>query len=95
VLVRAARHAETLVLDVEDDGPGAARSESRGLGIGLRATRERLALLYGTSAAVAAAPRPEGGYRVSVRLPLRRAAREAVAPPAHSGIEVGDARSHR
>lgn len=93
VTVRAARDGPELSLEVEDDGPGSAPTESRGLGIGLRSTRERLALLYGSSASVAAAPRPEGGYRVSVRLPFRAAPEPAVATPARASIGIADARA--
>jgi len=98
VTLRAAREGPVLALAVEDDGPGSAPSEGRGLGIGLRSTRERLALLYGSSATVAAAPRPEGGYRVSVRLPFRAAPPAAPAAPApvpHPSSGIADARAGR
>jgi LytS/YehU family sensor histidine kinase len=84
VTVRAAHDGPTLTLDVEDDGTGRAGGDGRGLGLGLRSTRERLALMHGSAASLDAAPRPEGGYRVSLRLPLRRAS-----------MEVPDARPHR
>jgi LytS/YehU family sensor histidine kinase len=70
VKVTARRRAEALVLTVEDDGdrPAAARSAGEG-GVGLRNTRERLALLYGSRAALDARW-ADRGFRVAVTLPL-------------------------
>jgi two-component system LytT family sensor kinase len=96
VEVRAAESSGTLVLRVEDDGPASSSDAPRGLGVGLRTARERLTLLYGDAAALDAAPRPDGGYRVSLRLPLRRAARAQSAMPDLSSLgELAHARSHR
>ncbi|KAE8763710.1 sensor histidine kinase [Georgenia thermotolerans] len=55
-----------LTLQVDDDGRGAA-APSDGKGQGLVGMRERAALFGGT---VQAGPRPGGGYRVRVQLPL-------------------------
>lgn len=61
-----AYRADTLLLRVDDDDPatGAALPSS---GKGLVGMRERAAALGGT---VEAGPGPDGGFRVSVRLPL-------------------------
>ena len=65
VLVRV-RAGDDVAILVEDDGTGAG--EDGGSGNGIRGMRERTGALGGT---VDAGPRPEGGWRVEVRLPLR------------------------
>jgi signal transduction histidine kinase len=55
-----------LVLEVSDDGRGAA-AEADGLGQGLLGMRERAAMVGGT---VRTGPRPGGGFRVRAELPL-------------------------
>ena len=66
--VEARREGEDLVLAVTDDGPGPADA---GEGVGLGATRERLATLYGAKARLELVRTAEGGARVTVRLPYR------------------------
>lgn len=96
VEVRAGESGGALVLRVEDDGPAPGTDTPRGLGVGLRTARERLALLYGDAAALDAAPLPEGGYRVALRLPLRRSARPQAAASGVSRVEeLAHARAHR
>ncbi|WP_063771004.1 sensor histidine kinase, partial [Streptacidiphilus neutrinimicus] len=61
-----------LHIDVDDEGPGpkpaaGARDEERGGGYGLIGMRERAASVGGS---FSAGPRPDGGFRVSVALPL-------------------------
>ncbi|QDC26713.1 sensor histidine kinase [Georgenia yuyongxinii] len=56
----------TLVLQVDDDGRGAA-ARGDGHGQGLVGMRERAALFGGS---VSAGPRPGGGFRVRAQLPL-------------------------
>ncbi|WP_448061656.1 sensor histidine kinase [Cellulomonas hominis] len=58
-----------LVLEVSDDGRGAA-ADSDGLGQGLLGMRERATMFGGTATA---GPRPGGGFRVRARLPLPEA----------------------
>ncbi|MFI0896154.1 sensor histidine kinase [Streptomyces sp. NPDC020983] len=53
-------------VQVDDDGPAAARGETGG-GNGLVGMRERAAALGGT---VETGPRPDGGFRVRARIPL-------------------------
>ncbi|MFJ8010955.1 sensor histidine kinase [Streptomyces sp. NPDC096339] len=54
-----------LSIEVLDSGPG--RTNSSGSGYGLVGMRERVGLLHGD---FHAAPRPEGGFRVTARLPV-------------------------
>lgn len=68
--------APRLVLEVEDDGAGLPpgwADDGAGEGVGLGATRARLLALYGDRASLAVGPRPEGGTRATVTLPLVRA----------------------
>lgn len=56
-----------LILEVSDDGVGLPDAGSRHAGVGLSSMRERTEELGGD---LSVASRPEGGTRVSVRLPL-------------------------
>lgn len=56
----------SLVLQIDDDGRGAA-APSDGAGQGLLGMRERAAMLGGT---LSTGPRPGGGYRVSAEIPV-------------------------
>ncbi|HSJ63204.1 MAG TPA: histidine kinase [Gemmatimonadaceae bacterium] len=89
--LRIRADGDALLIDVEDDGPGAP--DDRDVlqsGLGLSLTAERLRLLYGSAHALRAGNRPEGGFGVHVRIPLRTAIRRpaddlvrpADAPPA-------------
>jgi two-component system, LytTR family, sensor kinase len=68
LIVRARRAGGRLVLTVDDDGV-AAEASSRREGIGLGATRQRLAHLYGDAHELTLATRPEGGTRATISLP--------------------------
>ncbi len=68
IVVRAREQGQHLVLTVEDDGPGSADSE--GTQTGEQSVRRRLALTYGEQALIEAGPRPGGGWRVLLELPL-------------------------
>ncbi|MEV4249660.1 sensor histidine kinase [Streptosporangium canum] len=57
---------EELSVEIVDDGRGDSASESKGYGIA--GMRERVALLNGH---FSAGPRPEGGFSVAARLPIR------------------------
>jgi signal transduction histidine kinase len=56
---------DAIVLEVSDDGRGAA-ADSDGLGQGLLGMRERATMFAGT---VSSGPRPGGGFRVRAQLP--------------------------
>jgi len=59
-----------LLLDVEDDGPGASEAAvAASPRLGVRLLRERLAALYGGDAHMAFEPVAEGGLRVRLDLP--------------------------
>jgi two-component system, LytTR family, sensor kinase len=72
VVVEARRDGASLHLEVRDSGPGfqAAARGSNG-GVGLANTEARLEQLYGATASLERGAAPEGGARVTVRLPLR------------------------
>ena len=71
ISVTARREANALVLTVEDDGPGFAANPNAALGLGLSATRDRLALRYGASASLRCEARSDGaGSRVAIRIPI-------------------------
>jgi hypothetical protein len=76
ITLRARAAAGALVVVVEDDGRPQSPSDEptpAGLGVGLRNVAERLAARYGPAATCHAAPRPEGGFRVELQLPLASA----------------------
>ena len=90
-LVRIEGRARGAMLEVSviDDGPGlddGSRPAERRGGVGLRNTRERLAVLYGDNYRFAALnSRP--GLRVEMALPFETATREE-APPAPRAAEL-------
>lgn len=67
--VSVAYGSEELAIEVADRGRGAGLATEPGFG--LVGIRERVALLHGE---FSAAPQPEGGFRVTVRLPVPLAA---------------------
>jgi signal transduction histidine kinase len=75
VAVALRYQADALVVQVTDDGRGAAAADD-GAGLGLTGMRERVGI-YGGS--VQAGPRPAGGYQVTATLPLGPADDGAVA----------------
>ncbi len=73
VRVSAARCADRLRLTVDDDGAGLGASVHQGSGTALRDLEERLHLLYAGAGALRTGPRPEGGVRAEVELPVAEA----------------------
>jgi two-component system, LytTR family, sensor kinase len=68
------RDVQTLVVSVEDDGPGLTHGLVNPAGIGLENSRDRLAALYGSAAQLTVGTRTGGGgFAVVMRMPFRRA----------------------
>ncbi|MFC7670870.1 sensor histidine kinase [Hymenobacter humi] len=70
--VRAEKQGDRLLLQVQDNGRGAADTAARG--IGLRNLESRLATLYGPDYALAVESAPACGYCLRLSIPFRRAA---------------------
>jgi two-component sensor histidine kinase len=72
LLTIAAREEDArLILTVENDrGPESAAADGTGTGVGLANVCERLAARFGRSADCLAVPLPNGGYRVTLSMPL-------------------------
>jgi LytS/YehU family sensor histidine kinase len=68
--IRARRKGDSLLLEVEDDGPGLP-SAPVVEGVGLANTRARLEQLYGSAQSMELAP--DRGFRVKLSLPARTA----------------------
>jgi len=75
--IAARRDADRLVLVVADDGPGIVTPDTQ-RGIGLANTKARLREMYGDAHSLQLERPVDGGFRVSVALPYRERAREAV-----------------
>ena len=71
VRLRAARQGDWLELEIEDNGPGLAPDFRPGTG--LSNVNKRLAHLYGNDHEVKLENRPEGGLRVTIRIPFSAA----------------------
>jgi signal transduction histidine kinase len=67
--------AHNLYLRIRDNGPGLSDSGAGqpAIGLGLRATRERLQTLYGNKHSIDIRDAPEGGVEACVRIPFRAA----------------------
>jgi len=81
--------AHNLYLRIRDNGPGLSDSGvgQPAIGLGLRATRERLQTLYGNKHSVDIRDAPEGGVEACVRIPFR------VAHPLPYEVISGDPES--
>lgn len=62
-----------LTVEIRNDGGDAESPAPHGTRTGLRNVANRLRLHYGEEAALSAAPRHDGGYTATIRLPLHRA----------------------
>ncbi|OZC03273.1 hypothetical protein BSZ36_09955 [Rubricoccus marinus] len=94
VRLSASRVGATLVLRVEDDGPGLPpEAKSSRLGVGLANTRARLDALYGGAASLTLSPASGGGVVAEVVIPYRSVGSpEARAPLQNGAAEQAPAR---
>jgi sensor histidine kinase YesM len=67
------RIGDKLWMQVRDNGAGSSQSSTKGYGIGISSTRERLAYFYSNNYEFAAAARETGGYQVTIQIPFERA----------------------
>ncbi len=66
------RVGDMLWMQVRDNGSGSAGPITKGHGIGMQNTRERLAFFYPDMHEFAAAPLAAGGYEVTIQIPYER-----------------------
>ncbi len=67
------RVGDTLWMRVKDNGRGLEDSKTKGHGIAMQNTRERLAFFYPGAHEFHAVAPAEGGYEVTIRIPYERA----------------------
>jgi signal transduction histidine kinase len=86
--VRIRIEGARLVIEVLDDGPGVPDDvQPSRAGLGLSLTADRLRLLYGDAQLMSVGNAAEGGFRVTIAIPLRSAELRpapAVEPTAHA-----------
>jgi len=70
VAIRARERDGCLLLEVENGGAEPLGDDEHGTGVGLINVCDRLAARYGEDARCDHGPLPEGGYRVSISMPL-------------------------
>jgi sensor histidine kinase YesM len=93
IAIRAWREGATLLLRVEDDGPGLPPPDASGrTGIGLSNTRARLARLYGDNARLTLADVSPHGVAVTVELPYREPADAATGREDADALHDADRR---
>ena len=68
IIIRARRHGERLIMNVEDNGAG-LKANSNGSGIGLKNTRARLEQFYGKDFSFQIANSRERGASVTLDVP--------------------------
>jgi sensor histidine kinase YesM len=66
-----------LAVTVADTGLGFGKAATAGTGVGLANIRERLALLYGSTATLMVAESPTGGTVVTIAVPYKAVAKGA------------------
>ena len=70
IAIRARRKGDALLIEVVDNGRGAAQQPRVGEGVGLANTRQRLDTLYGSNARMELIRPPEGGAISLVQMPF-------------------------
>jgi hypothetical protein len=71
VRIAAADRGDRVALVVEDDGKAGPQAAGEGTGLGLANVEARLRAHFDGGASLAAAPRPDGGYRAELAFPRR------------------------
>jgi Histidine kinase len=66
------RVGDSLWMQVRDNGTGSSGVATKGHGIGMQNTRERLAFFYPDTHEFTAAPSAAGGYEVTIQIPFER-----------------------
>jgi LytS/YehU family sensor histidine kinase len=66
------RVGDNLWMQVRDNGTGSTAVPTKGHGIGMQNTRERLAFFYPDTHEFTAAPLAAGGYEVTIQIPFER-----------------------
>lgn len=66
------RVGDSLWMQVRDNGCGSTGSSTKGHGIGMQNTQERLAFFYPGTHEFTAAPLATGGYEVTIQIPFER-----------------------
>jgi two-component system, LytTR family, sensor kinase len=72
IAIKARASNGSLHLSVENDSTGTPDSSRNGSGVGLNNVCERLATRFNGSADCSYGPRPGGGFRVELTMPLQR-----------------------
>ncbi len=90
VTVSARRQADTLVLEIVDDGQGLDETDGtsdlpKTLGVGLTNTQARLQVMYGRNGDLSVSKRSEGGTRATITLPLRAPESARLRHLSHTG----------
>jgi len=90
IAVRARRTGDEFAIEVEDDARplGRGGGAHAGSGLGLINSRRRLAQLYGEAASLHAGRRDPAGFRVTVRMPLLRAADPVPVPGPEPSLQL-------
>jgi len=71
VWVSIRRNVQTLIISVEDDGPGLPENPANPVGVGLVNSRDRLSALYGSAAQLDVGSRIRGGgFAVTISMPF-------------------------
>jgi signal transduction histidine kinase len=71
IRIGASAAADRLRIEIEDDGPGDAAPAPGREGVGLANVRARLLGRFGADQIVTCGPREDGGFAVTVEMPLR------------------------
>ena len=85
IVVSSSLENSSLVLEVSDDGPGdGGASESDGLGVGLRAVRQRLETRFPGASSFRISTAPSKGFSVRLSLPAETSSGRRPANPVRS-----------